>query len=75
MIITENITIDGRSFVRVYSNIGVKIHGSPPEGDYDEAVYPAEFTRTFTETDIPIEEKEEMSKEEAFDEIFGEDGE
>ena len=75
MIKTETYTIDGRDFVRTYSDKGMKIHGGMPEADYDEAVDPSSLGRTYTETDIPIEEESEMSKEEAFDEIFGEDEE
>ena len=38
-----------------YSNRGVLIHGGFPEGDYAEAYDPVQ--RTYTETDIPIEEQ------------------
>ena len=72
MIVTENITIDGRPFLRVYSDRGVKIFGAPPEGYYDEAVFPAGFTRTFTETDIPISEDTDADAEEIVDILTGE---
>lgn len=55
MIQTENITISGKNFVRTYSDSGYYIHGGMPEGDYAEAIDPAELGRTYTETDIPIE--------------------
>lgn len=55
MVVQENIIISGRNFVKSYSDNGYKIHGGSPESDYDEAVDPAEFGRTYTETDIPIE--------------------
>lgn len=51
MIKTENIG----DIVRTYSDIGMKIHGGFPEGDYDEAFDPIELGRTYTETNIPIE--------------------
>ena len=43
------------NFIRTYSDLGMKIHGGMPEGDYDEAYDPIELGRTYTETDIPIE--------------------
>ena len=42
--------------IYTYSDIGMKIHGGVPEGDYDEAYDPIDSGRTYTETDIPIEE-------------------
>ena len=58
MIIQEHIRIDERDFIRTYSDLGMMIHGGSPEGDYIEAVDPAELGRTYTETDIPIEREE-----------------
>lgn len=55
MIKTENITINERQFIRTYSDAGMMIHGGSPEGDYSEALDPAELGRTYTETDIPID--------------------
>lgn len=55
MIKTENIIIGGKTFAKTYSDLGVKVHGGFPEGDYDEAFDPIELGRTYTETDIPIE--------------------
>jgi len=52
MIIQENL---GNGLVRTYSNLGFKIHGGYPEGDYDYSYDPAEANRVFTETDIPVE--------------------
>lgn len=71
MIRTETIIIDGREFIHTWSDRGVKIHGGFPEGDYDEVVDPAEFGRTYTETEIPVEESSEISDEEAFDILIG----
>lgn len=44
------------NLIKTYSDIGMKIHGGMPEGDYDEAYDPIDSGRTYVETDIPIEE-------------------
>lgn len=57
MIKTEQITINGKAFVRTYSDQGVMI-----ERDglvYSEAVDPVGSGRTYTETDMPIPEEGE----------------
>ena len=52
---TETSELNGRQFIRTWSDRNVLIHGGMPEGDYSEANDPAEFSRTYTETDIPID--------------------
>ncbi len=75
MIITEIIN----DLVHTYSDKGVKIHGGFPEGDYDEAYDPIDAGRTYTETDIPIDEDEEEPEEDVemkadgFDILMGEE--
>lgn len=69
MIIAENYELDGVQMVHTFSDKGVKIHGGFPEGDYDEAHDPAEFGRTYVETEIPIEE--ESDPEEIVDILTG----
>lgn len=59
MIKTEMFYISNAEMVRTYSDRGMKIHGGSPEADYDEAIDPTEFSRTYTETDIPIESDED----------------
>lgn len=54
-IIQEHFLVGERDFIRTYSDAGFYIHGGSPEGDYSEATDPAEFNRSYTETDIPIE--------------------
>ena len=54
MIITETITINDKQFIKTYSDAGFMIHGGMPEADYTEAVDPAEFSRTYIETNILI---------------------
>lgn len=63
MIKTETITINDQQFVRTYSDAGFMIHGGFPEADYTEAVDPADLGRTYTETDIPIEQDEAEAEE------------
>ena len=62
MIRTETITINDKQYTRTYSDRGMMIHGGVPEGDYDEAVDPAELGRTYVETDIPIEGESEAEE-------------
>lgn len=44
------------NLVHAWSDLGMKIHGGLPEADYDEAYDPIDSGRTYTETDIPIDE-------------------
>ena len=61
------------NLVRTYSDKGMKIRGGFPMGDYDEAVDPVGIERTYTETDIPIEEEITIEdKAQAYDILMGE---
>lgn len=72
MIKTESFFVGEKEFVRTYSDSGMMIHGGVPEGDYTEAIDPAELGRTYTETGIPIDdETTEADKAEAFDILLG----
>lgn len=64
MIKTENLTINGKAFVRTYSDAGYMIERDGVQ--YSEAIDPAELGRTYTETDIP-DEGDEITAEEALD--------
>lgn len=66
MIKTETIN----NIIHTWSDLGVKIHGGMPEGDYDEAYDPIDSGRTYTETDIPIDD--ETSAEEIVNILTGE---
>lgn len=44
------------NLVHAWSDLGMKIHGGSPEADYDETYDPIDSGRTYTETDIPIDE-------------------
>lgn len=50
--------VEGTELVRAYSDAGFLIHGGNPEGDYAEAVDPKPMNRTYTETDILIDDGE-----------------
>lgn len=52
MIIAENMTINGKEFVKTYSDSGFMIERKGVR--YAEAIDPAEFGRTYTETGEPI---------------------
>ena len=45
--------------VHTWSDRGVMIHGGFPDADYVDAYDPIDSGRTYTETDIPIEENAE----------------
>ena len=53
MIKTENLTINGKSFIRTYSDNGFMVEREGVR--YSEAIDPAEFNRQYTETDEPVE--------------------
>ena len=64
MIITDTVTINGKFFIRTCSNAGVMIER---DGDlYSEAIDPIGMTRTYKETDIPIEAETENNYFENF---------
>jgi len=74
MIIKENLTINGRAFVKTYSDKGMMVER---DGElYDDAYDPAEFDRKYTETDIPIDTPDEPmdeteEKAKAYDILMG----
>ena len=56
---SETITINGRAFVRTYSDANRMIQRDGTGNIYSEAVDPVGSGRTYTETDTPIERTEE----------------
>lgn len=60
MIKTENLTIGGREFVKTYSDLSMMIERDGVR--YSEAIDPAEFGRTYTETDEPIDTTDEATE-------------
>ena len=74
MIITENVTIDGRQFVKTYSDAGLYIRQEQTDAVYSEAIDVENSAFTYTETDIPIEVEELTETEQkaaAWDELTG----
>lgn len=63
MIKTENLTINGKYFVRTYSDNGYMVERDGVR--YAEAIDPAEFNRQYTETDELVEVMDE-TEEKAF---------
>jgi hypothetical protein len=53
MIIQEQIS---NTLIRTYSDANVYIRGGNPVGNYTEAIDPINANRTYTETDILIEQ-------------------
>lgn len=68
MIRTENITIDGREFVRTYSDSGLRIMQETGAA-YDEAVDVADSGHTYTETNEQIQD--EITDSEALNILLG----
>lgn len=60
MIKTENLTINGKYFVRTYSDNGFMVEREGVR--YSEAIDPAEFNRQYTETDELVEVMDETEE-------------
>lgn len=72
MIVTENMTINGKSFIRTFSDSGYMVERDGVR--YSEAIDPAEFNRQYTETDELIvgeETSEVEQKAKAYDILMG----
>lgn len=75
MIITENLTIDGKYFTKKYSDKNVYIENESGQ-QYAEAIDFVDHPHDYTETDIPIDGGEEPTgdtaqKATAFDYLTG----
>lgn len=57
MIKTEQITINGKAFIRTYSDRGVMIERDGAV--YSEAIDPIGSGRTYTETDTPVPKEDD----------------
>lgn len=74
---TEIYTLNGREFIRTYSNANRYVIGGEPYGKYSEANDPAEFGRTYVEGDLMPEEEWILpqaiieDKAEAYDILIG----
>lgn len=71
MIVQEHFDVNGRDFIRTYSNFGRYVVRDGVE--YSEACDPAEFNREYTEGDLmPEEERTDIQdKAEAYDILVG----
>ena len=73
MIIQEHFDVNGRDFIRTYSNSRRYVVRDGVE--YSEACDPAEFGRTYTEGDLMPEEERDIdalaAKAEAYDILTG----
>ena len=65
MIITEQMTINEKSFTKTVSDSGFMVERDGAQ--YSEAIDPAEFGRTYTETDIPIEGEGDLTVTDALE--------
>lgn len=72
-IIAEHFKLDGRDFVRLYSDEGRYLVGGEPEGEYSEVCEPADFGRTYVEGELMP--SEEATAEEILNILMGGDGE
>ena len=72
-IVTETYELNGRQFVRTWSDEGRYVVGGIPEAEYAEANDPADAHRVYTEGDIiPTDENaEQADKAEAYDILMG----
>lgn len=68
MIVQEHFEVNGRDFIRTYSDAGLYIVGGQPYGKYVEATDPADFNRQYTEGD-PIDD--DVDDAEALDILLG----
>lgn len=73
MIITENVEINGRQFVRTYSN--ARRYVVRDGAEYYEAYDPVEFGRTYTEGELMPDEENEATAQDILDIILGGDSE
>lgn len=59
MLKTENITFNGKEYIRTYSDLNVMIERDGAM--YEEAIDPIDSGRTYTETDQPIVDESEAN--------------
>lgn len=72
MIKTESMTINGKAFIRTYSDSGYKVERDGIR--YDEAIDPAELNRKYTETDVPVDGYTEEATHEDYETALAEMG-
>ena len=60
--IVQEIIEDYTTLVKTYSNAGFMIRKKGTDELYSEAIDPQKFNREYEETDIPIEQHEELDE-------------
>ena len=68
MIKTQNLTINGKEYIKTWSDAGKLIERDGAK--YEDAIDPAELGRVYTETDEPIPDRE-LSDSEALAMLTG----
>ena len=71
MIVRDFYEINGRQFVRTYSDAGRYVVGGNPEGQYTEANDPADAGRTYTEGELIFSDDADAGAEEVLDILLG----
>ena len=61
MIVTENLYVDGKEYIRTYSSEGVYLEREGAR--YSEAIDPVELNREYTETDEVIVYEGEVTED------------
>lgn len=74
-IVTESYMVNGRQFVRTWSDAGRYIIGGVPEGQYTEANDPAELGRVYTEGEPMSADETAAQALEILDILMGGEGE
>ncbi len=62
MIVQETYDLNGRQFVRTWSDDGRYVVGGIPEGQYAEANDPADAQRTYTEGELMDSDENEAAE-------------
>lgn len=71
MIVQEHYNINGRDFIRTYSDAGRYVVGGEPYGEYTETCDPAELGRTYTEGELMPPEDVEAQAEAVLNILMG----
>lgn len=71
MIIQEHFDVNGRDFIRTYSDAGRYVVGGEPYGEYSEACDPEELGRTYIEGDLMPSENVAVQAEEVLNILMG----
>ena len=69
MIVQETYELNGRQFVRTFSDEGRYVVGGSPEGEYVEANDPADFHRSYSEGRIIGDEADVADYQNALDRL------